>query len=152
MWTVYCVFNEEEALSDWVRAYYADVDAMRLESFLDRHSADAHVVFGNNPPAVGRDAIAEAVGGLFAQLSALRHELRNLWIVDGGASAVVEALVHYTTGGGFTVAVPAVSLLDRDSAGAVASLRVHIDMAPLFTQLAAEASATAEPLASGGGR
>jgi hypothetical protein len=38
------------------------------------------------------------------------------------------------------VSVPCVSLLDRAPGGKVQSLRVHIDLAPLFAQTAAEAA------------
>jgi ketosteroid isomerase-like protein len=127
-------------VSDWVSDYYADVDALRLDAYVQRHAADASVVFGNNPPAVGHTAIAETVGGLFAALSGMRHEQRNKWFVDGGDTAVVEVLVHYRTKGGAEVAVPAVSLLDRGPDGLVRSLRVHIDMAPVFAALADEAA------------
>ena len=36
-------------MSTWIDDYYADVDAMRLEAFVERHSDDAAVVFGNDP-------------------------------------------------------------------------------------------------------
>ena len=61
--------------------------------------------------------------------------------VDGGDSAVFEVVSHYTTKGGAHVAMPCVSLLDRAADGRVRSLRVHIDLAPLFAQMAAEATA-----------
>jgi hypothetical protein len=37
--------------------------------------------------------------------------------------------------------VPCVSLLDRAADGRVSSLRVHIDLAPLFERIGAEAAA-----------
>lgn len=80
------------------------------------------------------------MGGIFAAVLGMRHEQRNVWFVNGGDSAVVEALVHYSTPGGTVVALPSVSLLDRDQAGMVRSLRVHMDMTPLFAQLAGEAA------------
>jgi hypothetical protein len=122
----------------WIDDYYADVDAMRLEPFVERHSDNAVVVFGNNPPEVGKEAIRAAIGGFWSMIGGLRHERRNLWFVDDGGRAVFEALVHYTTKGGAEIAVPCVSLLDRDADGKVTSLRVHIDMAPLFAQIGAE--------------
>lgn len=127
-------------MSDWITDYYADVDALRLESYLDRHTDDAEVVFGNNPPAVGRQAIGEAIGGFWSMIGGLRHERRNLWFVDDGATAVLEVLVHYTTKGGAEVSLPCVSLLDRAADGKVRSLRVHIDLAPLFERIGAEAA------------
>jgi ketosteroid isomerase-like protein len=128
-------------MSDWITDYYADVDGMRLQSYLDRHTDDAEVVFGNNPPAVGKQAIGEAIGGFWSMIGGLRHERRNLWFVDDGRTAVFEALLHYTTKGGAGVDLPCVSVLDRAEDGRVSSLRVHIDLAPLFERIGAEAAA-----------
>ena len=127
-------------MSDWITDYYADVDGMRLQAYVDRHTDDAEVVFGNNPPAVGRQAIGEAIGGFWSMIGGLRHERRNLWFVDEGRTAVLEVLVHYTTKGGAEVTMPCVSLLDRAADGRVSSLRVHIDLAPLFERIGAEAA------------
>jgi ketosteroid isomerase-like protein len=125
-------------MATWIDDYYADVDAMRLEPYVEHHSDDAVVVFANNPPAVGKDAIRQAIGGFWSMIGGLRHERRNLWLVNEGNTAVLEVVTHYTTKGGAAVSVPCVSLLDRDDDGKVSSLRVHIDLAPLFAQIAAE--------------
>jgi ketosteroid isomerase-like protein len=125
-------------MATWIDDYYADVDAMRLEPYVEHHSDDAVVVFANNPPAVGKDAIRQAIGGFWSMIGGLRHERRNLWLVNEGNTAVLEVVTHYTTKGGAAVSVPCVSLLDRDADGKVSSLRVHIDLAPLFAQIAAE--------------
>ena len=125
-------------MASWIDDYYADVDAMRLEAFVGRHSDDAVVVFGNNPPSVGKEAIRAAIGGFWSIIGGLRHERRNLWFVDDGATAVLEVVSHYTTKSGAEVSVPCVSLLDRNAGGKVTSLRVHIDLAPLFAQIGAE--------------
>jgi ketosteroid isomerase-like protein len=125
-------------MSTWIDDYYADVDAMRLEPFVERHSDDASVVFGNNPPAVGKEAIRAAIGGFWSMIGGLRHERRNLWFVNDGATAVLEVVTHYTTKGGAAVPVPCVSLLDRNGDGRVTSLRVYIDLAPLFERISAE--------------
>jgi ketosteroid isomerase-like protein len=125
-------------MATWIDDYYADVDAMRLEPFVERHSDDAVVVFGNNPPSVGKEAIRAAIGGFWSMIGGLRHERRNLWFVDDGATAVLEVVTHYTTKGGAEVAVPCVSLLDRNADGKVTSLRVHIDLAPLLERIGAE--------------
>jgi hypothetical protein len=125
-------------MSDWVSDYYADIDALKLDSFVERHSEDARIVFGNNPPVTGSKAIEELVAVMFGPLSGLRHERRNTWYLDGGDTAVVEALVHYSTKGGGQVAVPSVSLVDRGSDGLVRSLRVYVDVAPVLARIAAE--------------
>ncbi|HXQ56681.1 MAG TPA: nuclear transport factor 2 family protein [Actinomycetes bacterium] len=131
-------------MSTWIDDYYADVDAMRLEPFVERHSDDAAVVFGNNPPAVGKEAIRAAIGGFWSMIGGMRHERRNLWFVNDGATAVLEVVTHYTTKGGAAVPVPCVSLLDRNADGKVTSLRVYIDLAPLFERVGAEQAASPE--------
>jgi hypothetical protein len=131
-------------MSTWIDDYYDDVDAMRLEPFVERHSDDAAVVFGNNPPAVGKEAIRAAIGGFWSMIAGLRHERRNLWFVNDGATAVLEVVTHYTTKGGTAVPVPCVSLLDRNVDGKVTSLRVYIDLAPLFERIGAEQAASSE--------
>ena len=125
-------------MSTWIDDYYADVDAMRLEAFVERHSDDATVVFGNNPPAVGKEAIRAAIGGFWSMIGGLRHERRNLWFINDGHTAVLEAVTHYTTKGGAKIPVPCVSLLDRNADGKVSSLRFYIDLAPLFGRIGAE--------------
>ena len=85
-------------------------------------------------------AIGEAIGGFWSMIGGLRHERRNLWFVDDGRTAVLEALLHYTTKGGAGVDLPCVSILDRAEDGRVSSLRVHIDLAPLFERIGAEAA------------
>jgi ketosteroid isomerase-like protein len=131
-------------MATWIDDYYADVDAMRLEAFVERHSDDAVVVFGNNAPAVGKEAIRAAIGGFWSMIGGLRHERRNLWFVNDGATAVLEVVTHYTTKGGAGVPVPCVSLLDRNADGKVTSLRVYIDLAPLFAQIGAEQAGRTE--------
>jgi ketosteroid isomerase-like protein len=131
-------------MGTWIDEYYADVDAMRLEAFVERHSDDAVVVFGNNPPAVGKEAIGANIGGFWSMIGGLRHERRNLWFVNDGDTAVLEVVTHYTTKGGAEVPVPCVSVLDRDADGKVTSLRVHIDLAPLFERIGAERSEQSE--------
>ena len=87
-------------MSDWITDYYSDVDGMRLQPFLDRHTDDAVVQFANFPPSVGKEAIGAAIGGFWSTIGGLRHERRNLWFVNDGNTAVFEALLHYTTKGG----------------------------------------------------
>ncbi|MGI5132942.1 nuclear transport factor 2 family protein [Pseudonocardia sp. CA-107938] len=130
-------------MSDWITDYYADVDAMRLDEYVARHTSDATVVFANNPPAVGRAAIKEAIGGFFSLIGGLRHEVRNRWDVNDGTTCVLEVVTHYTTKGGAAVPLPCVSILDRAPDGLVSSLRIHIDLAPLFATLQAESQETA---------
>ncbi|MEJ2865222.1 nuclear transport factor 2 family protein [Actinomycetospora flava] len=126
-------------MSDWITDYYADVDALRLEPFVARHADDAVVIFGNQPPTVGIAAIRDAFEGFWAMIGGMRHEVHNRWDENDGNTAVLEVTTHYTTTGGAHVPLPCVSILDRNAEGKVTSLRIHIDLAPLFAAMAQEA-------------
>ncbi|MCZ0984793.1 nuclear transport factor 2 family protein [Streptomyces diastatochromogenes] len=130
-------------MSDWLHSFYADVDAQQTERVLDRFTPDGELVFGSNPPAIGRAAMREVLENLRAALSGMRHEWCNRWTVDE-RTLVLEARVHYTTRGGTEVVLPCATVIDRDASGLITSLRIHIDSAPLFTALDAE-SVTAQP-------
>lgn len=136
-------------MSDWTESYYQDVDSMRLEPYVAQHSEDAVVIFANNPPAVGRAAIGEAIGGFWSMIGGLRHERRNTWFENDGNTAILEVVTHYTTKGGAAVPLACASILDRDPAsGLVTSLRVHIDTAPLFAAIAHESAPEAAQVSS----
>jgi ketosteroid isomerase-like protein len=125
-------------MSNWVAEYFRVVDSMDMDTFLDMHTDDCVLEFANNPPAVGKQQIGEAIGGLWAAIAALRHEPRNRWITDDG-TGVQEATVIYTSHGGTEVPLPVSSILTQRD-GKVSSLRIYIDAAPLFAQLGGEAA------------
>ena len=113
----------------WVKDFYADVDATRMDSFLERFTPEAKVYFGNHPPAVGRDQIKGAIGGLWDSIKGLRHDFLHAW--PHGDGVVLEAAVTYRRKDGKSVTVPCVAILDRQN-DKVSELRVFIDLAPVF--------------------
>ncbi|MEU9079785.1 nuclear transport factor 2 family protein [Kitasatospora sp. NPDC048538] len=128
----------------WTESFYTDVDAQSIDRVLDRFAPDGELVFGNNPPAVGRVAIREAMDGLHAALAGIRHEWRNCWQVDDRGTVLLEARVHYLTRGGTELTLPCVTVIARAPSGAITSLRIHLDASPLFAALAAEAAIAPE--------
>ncbi|GAA1835200.1 hypothetical protein GCM10009836_11940 [Pseudonocardia ailaonensis] len=121
-------------MSDWVRDFYATLDALDLAAFLARFTDDAVLVLGNQPPAVGKDQITGVLGGMFAALSGLHHEYRAVHEVPGGA--VCELTVTFTLHDGAQVTVPAMDALDRGPDGRITAMRVAVDLAPLMARLA----------------
>jgi ketosteroid isomerase-like protein len=115
----------------WLEDYYADVDGKDLESYLTRHTDGAVVTFGNNPPAVGKDQIGAAVGGIFAAVESTKHNLTSVYTNDGTTIAEVDAA--YTLGDGRTVHVPTAVFFRRDG-DLVAELRVYTDLTPVFAE------------------
>lgn len=122
-----------------IDAFYASIDALDLDRVVAGFAPDGEVVFGNNPAAVGREAIAGALGGFWASIGSMRHERRNLWAI-GSDTHVLEAICHYGTKGGAPVPLPVTTVIESSSEGLVTSLRVYIDMAPLFAAVTAEAA------------
>jgi ketosteroid isomerase-like protein len=116
-------------MSDWIRDYYDDVDNMRLGEWVARHSDDVVVRFGNNPPARGKDEVAQNIGQFWSLIGGLKHNFVNTWEVDG--TTILELNVDYTRADGAHVSVPCTSFLHRDGE-LVDELRVYIDLAPVF--------------------
>lgn len=123
----------EVEVRDWVRAYYDDVDNMRLDEWVARHSNDVVVQFGNNPPAHGREEIAQSIGSFWSLIGGLKHTFLNAWEVDG--TTILEVSVDYTRTDGAVVTIPCVSILHR-SGDLVDALRFYIDLAPVFAPAA----------------
>jgi ketosteroid isomerase-like protein len=117
-------------MSDWLRTYYDNVDNMRLDEFVDSHTDDVIVQFGNNPPARGKDEVREAIGQFWMMIDGLQHTFNQVHESDG--TTVLEAQIDYTRKDGQVVTVPCASVLDRVDDGKISALRVYIDLAPVF--------------------
>jgi hypothetical protein len=118
-------------MSDWIREYYDDVDNMRLDEWIARHSPDVVVKFGNNPPAHGKEEVAGNIGYFWSLIGGLKHNFVNTWEVDG--TTILELDVDYLRKDGTTVTVPCTSFLHR-AGDLVDELRVYIDVAPVFAE------------------
>jgi ketosteroid isomerase-like protein len=122
-------------MGDWLRDYYADVDNMDLDPYVNRHTDDAVVTFANNPPAAGKGQIADAIGGFFQSIGGLTHHFTE--VHTDGDTTILEADVEYTRLDGSTVTIPSASVLHRRG-DLVDALRIYIDLAPLFAPAQAE--------------
>ena len=67
---------------------FASIDAMDTERFLGFLTRDATFRFGSAEPVQGHAAIATAVGGFFASVAALRHDVRRVIgeVVENGGT------------------------------------------------------------------
>lgn len=117
-------------MADWLRDYYDNIDNMRLDDFVDSHTEDIVVQFGNNPPAVGKQQVREAIGQFWTMISGLEHNFVN--VHESGSTTVLEANIDYTRHDDQVVTVPCASILDRAEDGRVSALRIYVDLAPVF--------------------
>jgi len=64
---------------DWLDSYYRHVDAMRVDELLEYFAPDAKLSFANYPPALGRDGIRAALGGVLGAIAGIRHDIKTRW-------------------------------------------------------------------------
>ena len=121
-------------MEDWLRRYYDEVDSMNLNAHIAWHTDDVVVRFGNNPPVIGKAAMAEAIGHFFTTIGGMRHKFGQ--VHTDGDSTVLEADIEYTRLDGNVVEVVSASVLHRRG-DLVDSLKIYIDLAPVFALEAA---------------
>jgi len=122
----------------WLWDYYADVDAMRMDEYLAHHTDDVVVRFANNPEAHGKEQVRAGIGHFWELIDGLRHDFVNVF--QDGDTTVAEALIDYTRKDGGVVTIPCTTLLHRRGE-LVDSVRVYLDVAPIFAPAPSEAGA-----------
>jgi len=127
-------------MGDWLRDLYSTIDAKDLDGFVGALSDDVVVVFGNNPPAVGKDQVRAAIGGFFGTIASMSHNF--LHVYADGDTTLLEADIDYGRLDGSHVHVPCLSVLHRDG-DVVDQLRIFVDLAPVFAPLPAAEPASA---------
>ena len=114
--------------ADYIRDYFTEVDRMAPDGLLEWYTDDASFRFANQEPAQGKQAIGDVLRQFYASIQDMHHEPQGIWHdADSGA---MEASVHFTTGDGRKVTIPAVSVL-RVRDGLVHDFRFVMDAAPL---------------------
>lgn len=114
---------------EWVREYFATVDTLNADNIIVNFGEDGRFRFGNTEPAIGKEAIRDALIKFFSAIKAMHHENVGLWL--GDKSAVFEAEVTYTRQDGTTVTLPCASIL-RFRGNFIYDFRMVMDATPVF--------------------
>jgi len=93
------------------------------------YAEDGEFRFANQPPAQGKPAIVAALKQFYGLITSMRHEKTGCWA--DADSGVFEAMAHFTTKDGRTVAIPAVSTL-RMQGGFIHRFLFVMDAAPIM--------------------
>ena len=118
---------------EWIVGYFAMVDRRDLDEFLTWYADDASFRFANQPPAHGKAEIRQALEQFYELITDMRHEQTGLWAdADSGA---FEAIAHFETKSGKSLALPAVSTL-RVRNGLIYEFRFVMDAAPIMADAA----------------
>lgn len=116
-------------MSKNVAPIFADIDAMQPDSFVAHLSEDVVFQFVNNDPAVGRQAVKDAVEGFYQTIGGMTHHIRNVFW-DGDV-AIAQIDVEYVRQDGKHVTVPNADILTFEG-DLVKDWRIFIDLAPVF--------------------
>jgi ketosteroid isomerase-like protein len=121
-------------LPAWAAGLYAAMDARDIDGVLDNFSEDARMCSGNAEPIVGHDAIRAASTQFFGSINGMSHEFYEVW--ECGDSALMTCDVDYTRSDGTVVRLPAATFIHHRADGLIDDIRVFMDMAPVFMDVA----------------
>lgn len=113
----------------WIADYFAMADRLDPGELVTWYTDDASFRFANQPAAVGKAAISAALGKFYGLTTSMRHEKTGCWV--GADSGAWEAVAHFVTKDGRSVALPAVSTR-RLRDGLVHDFRFVMDAAPVM--------------------
>lgn len=83
------------AMTTWLGTYYGHLDAMNIDGCMSMFAPDARLVFANQKPCEGKDAIRAALTEVLGSIAGIRHVRHTVWEEDGGL-AIFECDVHFT--------------------------------------------------------
>ncbi len=112
-----------------VARVFADIDAFDPDKFVAHLTPDVRFRFANAEPAIGREAVREAVAGFFATIDGLAHYIKNIW--EFGETVIVQIDVEYLRKDGKTVTVPNADILIYDG-DLVRDWQIYIDVTPVY--------------------
>jgi ketosteroid isomerase-like protein len=116
-------------VSTWAAGLFAAIDRQDADAFARHFAPEGCFQFGNAPPVAGREAVRDMVGGFFASITGLRHQLDDVWEVPGGV--VVVGMVTYTRHDGSELRVPFCDVL-RLRGDEVTHYQIYIDTSLLY--------------------
>lgn len=114
----------------WIFEFFRSADSLNMERFLALHTDDVSVTVANYPTAIGKNALQDAIGGVWKQLKAMSHSISGAWSLYDGAVGIAESLCMYTRLDGTTYTIRPCTILRRRS-GLICELRIGADMSQL---------------------
>lgn len=118
------------AAYEWLQQKYSSVDSTNLEGYASFLADDCVLQFGNNPLEHGKEAILTGISHFWSSIKGLDHSFQNIFGSDHAFAA--EANIDYMRLDGRVVTIPCVTVIERNDAGLATSIRIFIDVAPIF--------------------
>lgn len=113
-------------------SYLTAMDNKDVDTYGTFLAEDVEIWFNNSPFGSGKEVILEGLANYWQSFSSIEHDLTNIF--GNGQSYVLEALNHYIRHDGKKTTVKAVAFTDLDEVGKVKSVRLYMDMTPVFAK------------------
>lgn len=110
--------------------YLEAMDRKDLQSYSALLAEDCVLRINNEEPVHGKAAITGRLGPYWESFGRIEHDLLNIYGTD--QTYVLEALNHYVRHDQKQVTVRAVAFTDLNGAGEVTSVRLYMDVSPVF--------------------
>ena len=114
----------------WYQEYLEAVDSVDIKRYGEFLADDCEFQFGNNPVVKGKSNILEGLAQFWQSYDGEEHVYHNIFGTDD--CFALEATNVFKRHDGTTVSVPAVAVTERNEEGLAKSIRVFIDIAPLY--------------------
>lgn len=114
---------------DWVRQLFQSIDNQDTTAFLAFLADDVLFRFGNADPVSGKAAVGEAVTGFFGSVKGMRHDLLQVWDVEG--VVICHGTVTYTRHDTTVLTVPFATILKLD-ADLIQEYLIYADVSELY--------------------
>lgn len=116
--------------STWLNSKYEAVGVMDAGAYRTFLSEDCELQFGNNPIVKCNNEIIGGLQHFWDATNSLDHSFINIMSNDSQIAA--EALSDYTRKEGKVVVTPCFTIIERNQDGLASSVRIFIDVAPVF--------------------
>ena len=105
------------------------VDAMDIERFLDVHTDDGNLIFGNRPPVQGKAEMSEQIQAFWRAIAGVRHDIVRVGVAV--ATVFVESVVTYKRLDGRSVGVACCDVFEFDG-DRIRQTRAYLDQSQIF--------------------
>nr|WP_282100275.1 nuclear transport factor 2 family protein [Aquimarina sp. MMG016] len=125
--------NVNQLSTDAYRNYLSYLEAMDkkdVETYGKFLADDVQMWFNNEQFGIGKETILKGLDEYWQSFMSIEHDLTNIYGTD--KNYVLEALNHYKRHDGKNATVKAVAFTDLNDNGKVKSVRLYMDMAPVF--------------------
>lgn len=118
---------------EWFKTKYTAADSFDAEGYRKFLAEDCQLQFGNNPLVGCNNEIIGGLKSFWETINGMNHSFINIIGTDN--YFVAEAIIGYTRKDNKVVKIPAATIIERNAEGLVTSMRIFIDITPIYHHL-----------------